>query len=231
MTPSMLKMNSRELIRTNAPKIILVGLVYIIATTFISELQFRLPAPVGIYQQLRLGQITIEQFYNSFRTYGILLSLMLGLMLPTVSIGYKCYCLNIVRKKEGDYKDLLSGLQMFTKVISLSVVITVIVMFWSLLFIFPGIVAFYKYRQAYYILLDDPSKTIMHCIYESRHLMHGRKIELFLIDVSFFSWYILNTLVLSFVIPFFPIVSIWLTPYYGLTQAAYYNSLLKEVTV
>jgi len=161
MTPGMLKMESRDLIRANAPKLILVGLVYIIVITFISELQFRLPAPVGIYQQLRLWEITIEQFYNSFRTYGLLLSFMLGLMLPTVTIGYKCYCLKIVRKQEGDYKDLLFGLGMFTKVISLSVVITVIVMFWSILFIFPGIVAYYKYRQAYYILLDDPTKTIM----------------------------------------------------------------------
>ena len=127
--------------------------------------------------------------------------------------------------------DLLFGLGMFTKVISLSVVITVIVMFWSLLFIFPGIVAYYKYRQAYYILLDDPTKTIMHCMNESKQLMHGKKIDLFLLDVSFFSWYILNTLVLSFVIPVFPIISIWLTPYYGLTQATYYNNLLKEVTV
>jgi len=231
MTSVELKMNSRQLIRANMPKLILVGLVYIVVTAFISELQFRLPAPVGIYQQLRLGQITIEQFYNSFRTYGLLLSLMLGLMLPAVSIGYKNYCLKIVRKQDGDYKDLLFGLGMFTKVISLSVVITVIVMFWSLLFFIPGIIAYYKYRQAYYILLDDPSKGIIHCIYESRHIMNGKKIELFLVDLSFLSWYILNTLVLSFVIPVFPIVSIWLTPYYGLTQATYYNNLLKEIAV
>ena len=71
----------------------------------------------------------------------------------------------------------------------------------------------------------------MHCLYESKQLMHGKKIDLFLVDVSFFGWHILNLVFLSYIIPVFPIISVWLTPYYGLTQAIYYDSLLKEVTV
>ena len=231
MTSVQLKSESREFIRLNAPKLLLVGIVYLIVLTLISELQFRLPAPVSIYEQLRLGYITIEQFSNSIRRYGLLLALILGLMLPTISTGYKYYCLKITRKQDGDYKDLLTGLYLFNKVISISVITTVIIFFWSLLFIVPGIIAAYKYRQVYYILLDDPSKSPMHCINESKHLMHGKKLELFLIDISFIFWYILNVFIMSFVIPIFPVVSIWLTPYYGLTQASYYNYLIKEVTV
>ena len=231
MTPSMLKINSRELIFKNAPKLILVGLVYLVVITLISELQFRLPAPIGIYQQLRTGMITVEQFSASIRRSGLFLAFMLGIMMPAISIGYKSYCLKIVRKQEGDYYDLLAGFGIFIKVISISFITTVIIAFWSLLFIFPGIIAYYKYRQAYYILLDDPSKGVFHCINESKHIMSGKKIELFLIDISFFTWYLLNVMVLSFVIPIFPIVSIWLTPYYGLSQAAYYDYIMKEVSV
>jgi len=231
MTPSELKFNSRELIFNNMPKIILVGLVYIVISTLISELQIRLPAPINIYQQLRTGMITVEQFSSSIRTSGLFLSFVLGIMLPTLSIGYKNYCLKTIRKQEGDYSDLLAGFGIFIKVILISLVTTVLIAFWSLLFIFPGIIAYYKYRQAYYILLDDPSKGVFHCINESKMLMSGKKIELFLIDISFASWYLLNVLILSFVIPVFPIVSIWLTPYYGLSQAAYYDFIIKEVAV
>ena len=231
MTPTELKQNSRELIIKNAPKLLLVGLVYIIVTTLISELQIRLPAPINIYQELRTGMITVEQFSASIRPSGLFLAFILGIMLPTISIGFKNYCLKIIRKQEGDYYDLLAGFGMFIKVIFISLVITVLVAFWSLLFIFPGIIAYYKYRQAYFILLDDPTKGVFHCINESKLLMSGKKIELFLIDISFAGWYLLNVMALSFLIPVFPIVSIWLTPYYGLTQAAYYDFIMKEVSV
>ena len=232
MTPVLLKARSRELIRANVPKLFLVGLVYIIITTFISELQFRLPAPINIYRDFfQTGEMTPDQFLGSIRTSGIILAFLLGIMLPSVSIGYKSYCLKIVRKSDGDFADLLNGFSMFIKVIGISLVTTIIIAFWSLLLIFPGVIAFYKYRQAYYILLDDPTKGVFHCIFESGHLMYGKKVDLFLIDISFIGWYFLNVLVLSFVIPVFPIVSIWLTPYYGLTQAAYYDHIVKEVSV
>ena len=231
MTSSKLKAEARELIRANAPKIILVGLIYIIATTIISQLQIRLPAPIGIYSQLAVGEITHEQFLNSFNQYGILLAFLLGIMLPTISIGYNSYCLKMVRTQDGDYKDLLTGFTMFLKVISLSIVTTVLIMLWSLLFIIPGVVAHYRYRLAYYILLDDPSKGVMQCISESKRLMHGKKVDLFLIDLSFVGWLILSDLILIFIIPIFPIVSVWLTPYYGLTQASYYNKVINEVAV
>jgi uncharacterized membrane protein len=231
MTPSFYKANSRELIRSNVPKLIFIGLIYIIITSILGELQFRLPAPVGIYGQLRTGLITVEQFTGSIRPYGLFLSLILGISLPVISIGYQCYCLKIVRNQKGEYTDLMTGFSIFTKVIGISIITTIIIFLWSLLLFFPGLIAYYKFRQAYFILLDDPSKGIMQCINESKQLMHGKKVDLFLLDISFIGWYLLDVLVLTFVIPVFSIVSIWLTPYYGLTQAAYYNNLIKEVTV
>ena len=229
-TSGILKAEARSLIRDNLRKMIFIVLVYVIATTILYELQYRLPAPLSIYNDLRTGNITIEQFYDAIRTYGILLSLLLSLMTPAVTIGFKNYCLKIVRKQEGNFRDLLIGFNMLFKVIGISVVTYLFITLWSLLFIFPGIIAFYRYRLAYFILLDDPTKKIMQCINESKHLMHGKKIELFLIDISFFIWYVLNILVLAFVIPIFPVVSILLEPYFGLTQASYYNYIIKEAT-
>ena len=231
MTSAMLKANARELIKANAPKLFFVAAIYLIIITFLSELQFRLPAPINIYEELRTGIITIQQFSDSIRSNGLLLALLLEIMSPTITIGFKAYCLKTVRKQEADYKDLLTGFSIFLKVISLSIITSILITLWSFLFFFPGIAAYYRYRLAYYILLDDPSKSVMKCISESKHLMRGKKVELFLIDLSFFPWNILNILVLSYIIPIFPIVSIWLTPYYGLSQATYYENIIKQVAV
>jgi hypothetical protein len=61
--------------------------------------------------------------------------------------------------------------------------------------------------------------------------MNGKKVDLLLIDISFLGWQILSVLIQGFILPIFPIVQIWITPYYGLTLAAYYNHLIKEATV
>jgi uncharacterized membrane protein len=231
MISATLKSDARKLIKSNAPKILFISTIYLVIITLISELLFRLPVPTENYIRFFTFEITLEQLSDSVRTYGLLLAFLLALFSPVISIGYDNYCLKTVRHIETDYKDLLAGFGMFFKAITLSIVISFFIALWSLLFFFPGIVAFYKYRQAYYILLDDSSKSVMQCINESKHLMYGKKVDLFLIDVSFFGWYVLNILVLSFLIPFFPVVSIWLTPYYGITHAAYYVNILKEVTV
>ena len=229
MTSSMLKHDARTIIFANVPTIIFISVLYIIIAAIISNISIRLPASDNVFFLLRTGRIDFEQFISSIRIGGLVLAFLLSIMLPTVAIGYNYYCLKLIRKQEGDYKDLLTGFGMFTKVVLLSLVITVLTFLWALLFFFPGLVAHYKYRQAYFILLDDPSKGVMQCINESKGLMYGRKLDLFLIDLSFIGWHFLNTFVLSFVIPFFPIVSVWLTPYYGLTQAGYYDYILKQI--
>ena len=231
-----LKRGARALIRENAPKLIFIGLVYIIAITIISELQFQLPAPIAAYEQfltlLSMGEVpSFQLFFGTIRTYGLVLSILLGLMLPVVSLGFISYCLKITRKKAGDYKDLLAGFSLFFKAILLSLMATVFILLWSLLFFFPGIAAHYRYRLVYYILLDDPKKSVIQCFRESKRLMRRRKLDLFLIDLSFLGWVILSILVMSLIIPIFPVVSIWLTPYYGLTQAAFYNQVMNEATV
>ena len=40
---------------------------------------------------------------------------------------------------------------------------------WSLLFWIPGIIAAYRYSQAYYILAENPDKGIMDCIRRANH--------------------------------------------------------------
>ena len=247
MSGSELKKEARALIRANSPKLLFISIVFIVITAIIAELRFRLPVPVGVYDEL-LNRLSagegpsIPLLYGLLRPIGLVLSAFIWLFKPAVSIGYARYCLKTTRKEEGSFTDLLNGFSVFIKITLISLITTALIILWSLLFFFPGIAAYYSYRQAYYILLDDPGKGIMQCIRESKRLMNGRKVDIFLIDMSFIGWAILSFIIniiigqvvssifsTAPVIPIFPIVYIWLTPYYGLTQAAYYNQVIKEV--
>ena len=232
------KINARKLIRDNSPKIFLISIIFIILSTVMSELQFRLPGTMDVYdqyvQQLLTGEKqSLSTIYSYFRPSGVPFAVVLWFLSVVLDTGLKSYCLKTSRKQKGDHKDLFDGFLFFGKVILIQIISSIFIMMWSFLFIIPGIIAFYKYRQAYYILLDDPKKSALQCISESKHMMHGKKLDLFLLDLSFIGWLFLDYLVVIIMpLPFsLPIVSILLTPYFGLTCAGFYNQLINRLAV
>ena len=235
MSSSTLKSESRKLMRENAPKLFLIVIVYILVTTIMSELEFRLPGLSAAYAKM-LEQILAGEYpspfllISNFRAFGAVLAMILLLLYPVVETGVNFYFLKISRGAGGDYADLLGGFLFFGKVIAIFLLSTLFTLLWSLLFYFPGLVAGYRYRQAYYILLDAPEKSALQCINESRVLMRGNKLNLFLIDLSFIGWILLHLLIV-FLLPSpvsVPVVYIWLTPYMGLTRALYYRQLVSK---
>ena len=233
-----LKASARKLIADNAPKLFFISIVYLICATVMSEFQRRLPgtsaAVERFLERVSLGEFpSISMLYSNLRPSGVALAVVLRLMLPVLDAGYMSYCLKLNRGLGGEYKDILNGFLFFMKIMLISITSTVLVLLWSLLLIFPGIAASYRYRQAYYILLDDPEKGVLQCIRESKALMAGNKLELFLLDLSFIGWIIIDVLVVWLLpLPFaFPIISVWLTPYSGLTYAGYYSKLVNKLVL
>ena len=231
-----LKSSARKIIAENAPKVFFVSILYILFTTVLSELQWRLPGTSAAIDQFleRISageQAGLAMLYSNFRPPGAALTVVLRLMVPVLHAGYMSYCLKLNREIEGEYKDILDGFLFFIKILMISIITSILTILWSLLFLFPGIAAHYRYRQAYYILLDNPEKGIMQCIRESKRLMAGRKLDLFLVDLSFIGWIVTDAVVTWLLpLPFmFPVISIWLTPYMSITRAAYYNKLIKEL--
>ena len=238
MPPSELKRDSRVLMRENAPKIFIISVIYVAIVTLMAELQFRLPNPYAAsdsyLSDLAAGKLPgIGTIISYFRFSGLVLALVLWLFLPVVEIGLYSYCIKLTRGKEGDYKDLLEGFHFFFKAVLIRVITSVLTLLWSLLLLFPGIAAHYRYRLAFYVLLDNPDMGALQCIRESKRIMHGNKLDLFLLDLSFIGWIILDAFVIVLLpLPFsLPLVSIWLTPYQGLANAAYYNRLIKTIAV
>lgn len=97
---------------------------------------------------------------------------------------------------------------------------------WSLLFVIPGIVKALAYSQAELIYKDAVDHTgyqpdARACIEESQQLMSGYKFDLFMLDLSFIGWQILNVFTLG-------ILSIWLTPYMTMSRVVYYENLSEK---
>lgn len=63
----------------------------------------------------------------------------------------------------------------------------------------------YRYRLALYFMLDHPDWGVMECIRQSKQTMKGWKWPLFVMDLSFLGWMILELLT-------FGILSLWVSP-------------------
>lgn len=92
---------------------------------------------------------------------------------------------------------------------------------WSLLFLIPGIIKGYSYYLVPYILSDNPELSYNQAIDESRRLMDGRKMEMFIYDLSFFFWILLSGLTLG-------IVGIYVIPYMQLTTSSIFLDIKEQ---
>lgn len=228
----LLKQQARGLIRTAQPSVLLTSALYIALSALVSFLSSRL---VGIsyaalerYTQF-LQQGKVEQALSVLRgsvptAPAVLINLMLKLVMVIVGVGFTLFILNTVRGTGAATGNLLDGFGFFWRILLLSLVESVLILLWSLLLIVPGIIAAYRYSMATYVLLDHPEYGVMDCIRESKSLTEGRKGELFVLDLSFLGWLLLSCL------PYIGyLVSVWVTPYYALTHAMYYERFSGHV--
>ena len=68
------------------------------------------------------------------------------------------------------------------------------VFLWSLLFVIPGLVKAYSYRMVPYILAESPDMDSREAFRLSREMMDGNKWEVFVYDLSFLGWYLLDAM-------------------------------------
>ncbi len=90
---------------------------------------------------------------------------------------------------------------------------------WSLLFIIPGIVRAYGYFAVPYILAENPSIHYTRALELSRAMTMGHKGDLFVTDLSFLGWQLLNALTLGILGVFY------VNPYIYATKAEIYRFL------
>lgn len=119
---------------------------------------------------------------------GGLYQLILG---GPLELGFTIFLLTFFRKRKIDNTLLFEGFSRFGKAFLLLVLMSVKIMLWSLLFVIPGIIAAFRYSQAFYVLADNPDMSVSRCIKESCRIMAGNKGRYFYLQLTFIGWYIL----------------------------------------
>ena len=117
----------------------------------------------------------------------------------------------------GTYFEELMNFNGLGKYIGLLITEYIIVLVGCLLFIIPGIIWGYSYCLAPMIMIDNPNKTIRECLDESKQLMSGNKMALFVLMLSFIGWAILSQFT-------FGILTLWVFPY---MMTSYTNMYLE----
>jgi uncharacterized membrane protein len=83
------------------------------------------------------------------------------------------------------FADSFGGFSRPLEVLWLIVLMNIKVFLWSLLFVIPGLVAIYRYRQAWYLKSENPEWGASKCLAESGRIMKGRKWAAFCLDCSY----------------------------------------------
>ena len=145
------------------------------------------------------------------------------IVIGPLSIGLVCIFLSLVRGNDNiEIGDLFNGFKSdFGENLLLGLMTSIFIFLWSLLFIIPGIVKAYSYSMAYYIKNDHPEYSWRECIDESRRITNGKKLDLFLLDLSFIGWIIVGTLA-------FGIGVLWVEPYMQAARAVFYETIKEQ---
>lgn len=96
---------------------------------------------------------------------------------------------------------------------------TLFTMLWSFLFIVPGIIKAYEYWMIPYLLAEDPEMGYREAFERSKEMMYGHKLDTFMLECSFFGWYIVSVFTCGILGIFYVI------PYANLTRAELYHTL------
>ena len=95
---------------------------------------------------------------------------------------------------------------------------------WSMLFVIPGIVKGLSYSMSMYILAENPEIGAREAIERSKRMMHGHKMELFVLNLSFIGWHLLGAIT-------FGIAYVWVAPYIDATITNFYNDIKNQPVI
>jgi len=151
----------------------------------------------------------------------VVIAALFLLVIPYVTAGITSFCMKIARGEDAKIIEIFEQNHILVKSVIMNLLIYLFIALWSLLFVIPGIVAYYRYRFAYYVLVDNPKMSVMEALKESKRLTKGKKLDMFVLDLSFIGWWLLAMVA-------FMIGNLWLEPYIKITYAVLYDELKKE---
>ncbi|URZ04160.1 DUF975 family protein [Clostridium felsineum] len=129
----------------------------------------------------------IEDLFSGFKNFGssLLLQLLIGIFtFLWALIGIIPFIIIIVMIGNNTVYDYNYGASVVGKMLLAYLLLIVLLI--------PAIIAAYRYSMAYYILNDHPEMGSYEAIVESKKMMKGNKLRLFILQLSFIGWNLLS---------------------------------------
>lgn len=193
----------------------------------LAKLSGKWGASIGAIVLCILISMILSLLINAVTAYtgSIILSVILSIISVIVNIligfGLINFFILLTRGEAVAVGDSLYGFRNSSlKAIGVIILSQIFVLLWTILLIIPGIVAYYKYAFALYILRDNPDIKVTEAITKSKELVYGYKGKLFLFQLSFIGWILLCVITLG-------IATLWIAPYINASTAVFYNKLLE----
>lgn len=142
----------------------------------------------------------------------------LAIISPALSIGMILIYLGITKGVKPEVERIFDGFKYFGKALGLYILMGLFTLLWSMLFYIPGIIKALSYSMAPYILAENPEISPLEAISDSKIMMEGNKMDLFVLYLSFLGWILLGCMTLG-------IAFIYVVPYMQTTIANFYNSI------
>ena len=149
-------------------------------------------AMTALYLGLGLGLTLLRDIVNMGGVAVLFLALLTWLLSVVLDAGFVLYCMSVRQGQRAEYLTLFDGFDTALKIALLEIAEGFFIFLWSMLFVIPGIVAAYRYRFALYNLLENPDIGVMEAIDMSKRQTYGWKGRLFILDLSYFPWYLLG---------------------------------------
>ncbi|MBE7090547.1 MAG: DUF975 family protein [Clostridiales bacterium] len=140
---------------------------------------------------------------------------------PAFALSQAFVFIKTVRGSRPLARDAFYGFKGFWAAFKTTWLTALYVFLWSLLLIVPGIIKAISYSQALNIVADNPDIGARDAISRSKELMEGKKMQYFLLGLSFFGWIVLSVFTLGLLL-------IWVVPYMITAQAVFYCELIAD---
>jgi uncharacterized membrane protein len=135
-------------------------------------------------------------------------SFLFVLFIPgPLTLGLSYVWLYVIRGKETFADMIFSGFGNFTRVVAMDTFRRILIFLWSILLVVPGIIAYYRYNLAFFLLADNPKMRSFEAVSLSKYYMQQNKGNRFYLDLSFIGWfalavftfYIINNIVIAII--------------------------------
>lgn len=128
-------------------------------------------------------------------TLGTLCSVGAILLLPALHVGY-CRFLMESRQGNAPLDTMFSAFgRGYLNVLVVQLLTGLKICLWTLLLVVPGIVKLYQYRMVPYLLAENPYLSASRAQQLSREMTGGEKLDMLVLDLSFWGWFLVAGLI------------------------------------